>query len=287
LKAAFPKVFGQTGLARISLIGGAGGLDARFAARAFAERSAMLRTMTNEQARRARGARQTWMRAAMALVALGAWSVGPTALAQSHNYINYMRSSTTTAVFVQQSVDGEFGKFTLRGENKATDATADATGDAQASGPAKAPGAYEVTQRWRGYGIGTTVGIETMKFLQFVAGHTFVNLRYRDDALQSLNGSRLHLGGRLAFTAPLVNLEGGAGVQGSRLDYQRQLDNASFYGSGYYYSLGLNYFVSTRVSFYYEAKQAHEHLVRNGGSASIESIDTEDTLMGLGFRLWF
>jgi hypothetical protein len=247
----------------------------------------MLLELTKERKTSGNTARNAaiWSRVTVALGALVAWTAGGAAYGQSHNYINYMRSGDRTTVFVQQSVDGEFGKFKLEGENKS--ATVDSTAQAGETTPEKTPGPYQTEQYWRGYGIGTTIGIETMKFVQFVAGHTFVNLRYRDDALQSLSGSRLHLGARLAFSAPIVNLEGGAGVQGSRLDYQRQLENASFYGSGYYYSLGLNYFVSTRVSFYYEAKMAHEHLVRNGGSASINSIDTETTLMGVGFRLWF
>jgi hypothetical protein len=29
-----------------------------------------------------------------------------------------------------------------------------------------------------------------------------------------------------------------------------------------------------------------DHLVRNGGSAVVEAIDTDTTVMGLGFRLW-
>jgi hypothetical protein len=205
--------------------------------------------------------------AVVAALALGATP----AHAQGHSYINYMRSSTQTAVFVQQSVDGEYGRFTATGNHKAEDGT-------------ETP--YTEAQFWKGYGIGTTVGIEMIKFIQVVAGHTFVNLRYKDDALESLNGSRLNAGLRLVFMSPVANLEAGGGLQGSRLDYQKQLENASFYGSGTYYSLGLNYFLSTRVSVYYEAKLEQEHMVRNGGSSVVEAIDTESTLMGLGFRIW-
>jgi hypothetical protein len=191
--------------------------------------------------------------------------------AQSHSYINYMRSSINTNVFVQQSVDGEYGKYSASGRAK------------NAAGVEEG---FTDDQFWKGYGIGTTAGLEIMKFIQFVAGHTFVNMRHKDDALESLNGSRLHAGARLSFLSPVANLELGAGVQGSRLDYQKQLDNGSFYGSGTYYSLGLNYFVSSKVSFYYEAKMAREHLVRNGGSAAANAFDTDSTMMGLGFRIW-
>jgi hypothetical protein len=205
------------------------------------------------------------------LLSLSACVLSSTAMAGSHSYITQMRSSTTSHVFVQQSVDGEYGRYTMAGS------VTDDQGN-------KTP--FEASQTWKGYGIGTTFGIEMMKFVQFVAGHTFVNMRYRDDALQSLNGSRMHAGARLAFQAPVVNLELGSGLQGSRLDYQNQLENASFYGSGMYYSLGINYFMSNSISVYAEAKQGREHLVRTGGKSSAEQIDTNTTQMGLGFRIW-
>lgn len=205
------------------------------------------------------------------LISLSALVLSSTAMAQSHAYITQMRSSTTSHVFVQQSVDGEYGRYSVMGSIKDEDGTKKSFTD---------------SQTWKGYGIGTTFGLEMMKFVQFIAGHTFINMRYRDDALQSLNGSRLHAGMRLVFQAPVANLELGSGLQGSRLDYQKQLDNASFYGSGMYYSIGANYFMSNAVSVYFEAKQSKEHLVRTGGSSAAEQIDTSTTQMGLGFRIW-
>lgn len=191
------------------------------------------------------------------------------AKAESHNFINIMRSSTESHVFVQQSLDGEIGSY-----EKAL----------RQSDPGGSGGSER--QVWRGYGIGTTAGIELMKFLQFTVGHSFINMRYRDDALESLIGSRVQTGMRAVFLSPIGNLEAGAGIQGARLDYQRQLEHASLVGNGIYYSLGLNYFLSSRLSVYFEAKNSEEHLVRNNGSANLGSIDTETTMMGLGFRLW-
>jgi hypothetical protein len=205
-------------------------------------------------------------------VAVLTWgTLGGEAVAQSHAYINYTRNSAESHVFVQQSVDGEYGRYTSTGS---------VTGEDGVARP------LTQAQYWKGYGIGTTLGLELMKFIQFVGGHTFVNMRTKNDALESLNGSRLHGGLRAVFSAPVANLELGMGLQGSRLDYQKQLENASFYGSGTYYSLGLNYFMSSQVSVYYEAKMAKEHLVESGGSSSMDAIDTNMTLMGLGFRIW-
>lgn len=216
--------------------------------------------------------KRIWSRTGLAVAGLLlAFGHAEAALAQGHSYINYMRSSTNSYIFVQQSVDGEYGQHTTSGTMTQEDGT---------------NASFEKTQYWKGYGIGTTLGLELMKFLQFVGGHTFVNLRHNEDSLESLSGSRLHAGMRLVFSAPVANLELGSGLQGSRLDYQKQLENGSFYGSGMYYSIGLNYFMSSRVSVYYEAKMSNEHLVRSGGSSSAKSMDTEMTLMGLGFRIW-
>ncbi len=193
------------------------------------------------------------------------------AMAQGHAYLNYMRSGTESHIFVQQTIEGEYGQYKTEGSAK------DAAGnDVGVSGK----------QFWKGYGFGTTIGLELMKFVEFTAGHTFVNMRYKEDALESLAGSRLHAGVRFAFLSPVGNLEVGGGFQGSRLDYQKQLDNASFYGSGYYYGIGVNYFLSQRVSVVFDAKMTREHLDRSGGSSVVRSIDTDATLMGAGFRIW-
>ena len=199
-------------------------------------------------------------------------TIAPLAHAESHSYVNLMRSSSESHIFVQQSVDGEFGRY-----EAVLGAREDHAGN-QRSGVQR--------QLWKGYGIGTTVGIELMKFIQFTTGHSFINMRHKDDALESLLGSRVHAGLRTVFLSPVGNLEAGAGLQGSRLDYQKQLEHASFVGNGVYYSLGINYFLSSRVSLYYEAKMTGDHLVRNSGSAVVEAIDTDTTVMGIGFRLW-
>lgn len=198
------------------------------------------------------------------LFVAGVCLVGGTALAESHSYINYQRSSTQSQIFVEQSVEGEYGVYMTNGATEEDSAK----------------------QFWKGYGIATEVGVELMKFLQFTASHTFVNMRFKEDALQSLNGSRMNAGLRLSFLSPVGNLEAGGGFQGSRLDYQKQLENASFYGSGVYYSLGVNYFLSSRVSVDVQGRMGREHLDRSSGSSSVRSIDTSTSQMGIGFRIW-
>lgn len=176
------------------------------------------------------------------------------AYTESHEYINSMRDGNH--LYIEQSLNGEYGQYD-NGDDKAF---------------------------WKGYGLGTAIGLETFKFIQFQVGHTLVNLKNKD-ALETLQGSRVYGGGRLSFLSPIGNLELGAGVQGSHLDYQKDLDTGSFYGSGVYWSLGVDYFMSQHISIYYEAKQTREHLVRGSGVGR-QGMDANSMLMGLGFRVW-
>lgn len=180
------------------------------------------------------------------------------ARAQGHAYTNYMRSGVVPYVYLQQGAYGEYGKLD--------------------DGKIKEP--------WRGYGVDTSLALETMKFIQFKAGHTFVGIRSRDDSSESLSGSRLHAGIGLSFLSPVANLEIGSGIQGSRLDYQNRAQSATFAGSGLYYSLGLNYFMTSKVSVYGEAKSMSDNLVRTSGAGDIPNFNTESRVMGLGFRIW-
>lgn len=192
------------------------------------------------------------------------------AYGQAHNYINSRRSGTVSHVFVTQSVDGEFGRFNTSGKETTAEGTISTS---------SAP-------YWQGFGIGSSVGIEVLKFIQFNAGHTFVNMRNKNDGLEKIDGSRLNGGARFVFTAPVANLEAGGGILASRMDYTKRLEAATFYGSGYYYTLGLNYFISSQVSFFGNAKMNHENLVRNSGSSVTTSMSTDTTLLGFGFTLW-
>jgi hypothetical protein len=208
-----------------------------------------------------------------ALLLLGASSG---AFAQNHGYITTMRSSSKSYLYVSQSVDGELGRWDLSGKRSITDSLTGAI--SRESG--------QWGQTWQGFGIGTHVGLELLKFVQFTAGHTFVNLRNKDDGLENVDGSRLNAGGKLVFSAPVGNLEVGGGLLASRLGYQNRIETGSLYGSGYYYSLGMNHFISSQVSFFGNVKMNTERLVRSGGSTGIGTIHTSMTLLGCGFSVW-
>src|SRR2546421_345497 len=89
--------------------------------------------------------------------------------AYSHEYVNDMRSSYTNHVFVAQSIEGEYGPgYSLLANNGDTGKpTHDKT-------------------MWQGYGFNTSLGLEVLKFIQFSAGHTFVNLRDTKSGLNKM-----------------------------------------------------------------------------------------------------
>jgi len=190
-------------------------------------------------------------------------SVSSAAFAGSHSFINSQRSSIESHVFVSQEVEGSYGQ-------KKTSSLDDVA----------------ETHFWSGFGFRNALGIEIMKFIQFSASHTFVNDRNRDNSLERLSGSRVAADLKLEFTSPIGNLEAGSGLTAARLDYQKQLDSASFYGTGMYYSLGLNYFVSSRVSVYGNARLYRDNMIKTGGSSEVENIRSNSTAVGFGVSLW-
>jgi len=199
--------------------------------------------------------------------------VANTALGESHAFIQSMRSSSITHVLISQSIEGEFGKV-------------DAAVDAMTNPDGTITPSETESKYWQGYNSKTAIGLELMKFIQFKVAHTFVNLKQKNNSLENLRGSRLHGEFGLVFGSPLGNLEAGVGMLGAKLDYQRELESATFYGSGFGYYLGINYFISTKVSFFGQINVNEEHLVRNGGYSIVNAIDTSTSGAGLGFRIW-
>lgn len=214
---------------------------------------------------------KSWVIALIAVTAT-IWSA-PTQ-AQSHEYIMMMRSSTQNHIFVSESVEGVYGGFK-------TSTPSDANSNTAAISPSSANRSV-----WQGYELRTAIGLELMKFVSFSAAHNSVNLRSKDDGQERLNGSKLSGEAKMSFLSPVGNLEFGGAVTGSRYDYQRSLSSGGYFGSGYYYLIGWNYFMSYNVSLFGTAKIVQEHMVPNGGAADLPTIDSNMSSLGAGFSLW-
>jgi len=205
------------------------------------------------------------------LITLTSLFIAPHVFAESHDYVTTHRSSYKNRVFFQQSIEGEFGSFSTSGSK-----TNDFGGT----------DSYVESQDWKGYNFGTTVGMEVLKFVQFNIGHSFINMQSKDDRNESLIGSRVKAGMKIVFSAPIFNLELGAGFQGSRLDYQKQLENGMFHGSGMYQEVSFNHYMNSQISLYLNAGYADEQLTRTAGSSAVKDMKTSTTVMGAGIRIW-
>jgi hypothetical protein len=206
-------------------------------------------------------------------LAIGFLSFGTFALADgiTHNYVNTTRSSYISKIFVSQSIEGEFGSMKVHEDSTIKNMNA-STSDTGA--------------KWQGYNLTSTLGLEIMKFVQFNASHSSVNMKSVKSNLEKLDGSRFSGGLRLVFQAPVANLELGGGVIGTRYDYQKELQTAGFYGSGVYYSLGMNYFTTDQVSVFGVVKLVDEHSVKNSGNSDTQELSLQSTNAGIGVTLW-
>lgn len=204
------------------------------------------------------------------------------ALGQGHSYINYTRSSVNKNVYVSQSLEGIYGKIVKHGIKKTEESVAPEASDL----PNERTPDIDLVSSWRGYGLKSSIGVEWNKFLRFGVSHTLVNLRAVDNRLENLQGSRLSADWRLAFLAPVVNLNVGGGLLGSKMDYLNQLDSADYVGSGYYVSLGFDRFVTYSLSIFGEIAIENQRLVKSQGVSSHGDMTTDVRSLNLGFSLW-
>ncbi len=185
-----------------------------------------------------------------------------TAQASSHSFIMMGRSSMQRYIFVTQCVEGEYGNYQLT-----------------------TSGSKE-SEAWQGYNFRNGVGFELFKFIQFGAFHTFVNLHDKGESSERITGSKLQAEMKFSFAAPVGNLELGGGVSASRLDYQKQSDLASMYGSGIYYLVGVNYFTASQVSVFGQLKQNEDNMIRGSGTDRIRQIRGQTTSVSFGVNIW-
>jgi hypothetical protein len=189
------------------------------------------------------------------------------ALAQSHATINQNRSSLAKNVFVSQAIEGEYGQLEKH------------------LNPA-GEGPMRQSQSWQGYGIRNGVGIELFKFTQFSLAHTLLDLRSRDTSLENMSGSRLALGLDFAFSSPIGNVEFGGGATASQLSYQNVDQTATFIGTGHYYAIGINYFLSPSISFFATGRRYGTKYKQSTGQNQINSMTADRDSLGLGVKIW-
>ena len=185
------------------------------------------------------------------------------AFGYSHTYISKYRSSSVTHFYVSQGLEGEFGQYNLNGS-----------------------GFDNTKEKWQGYGLVNSVGMEVLSFIHFGLTHNFLDMTAKSEDISTLDGSRFSGDVRFVFQSPVANLQVGGGVLASSMDLQRDGELSEYYGSGVYYNLGLNYYLNSKVSVFGVAKQNDENYVKSSGASAIDQIKAKTTSMGLGFKVW-
>jgi hypothetical protein len=204
-------------------------------------------------------------------VLAGVFGAQSEAMGYTHNFIDSNRSSVVRNLYVVQGIEGSFGRFKADGVATSEDGFSESV----------ATDAY-----WKGWGVHSGVGIELFKFLQFGIGHTMVNERNQSNSLEKISGSRFTGETSLNFASPMGSLMLGGGVVASRYDYTRRLESADYYGSGYFYKVGINYFIAPQVSVYGDLRTSHENLIRNTGTSMYKSISLDLQTGSAGFAIW-
>ncbi|MBF0441131.1 MAG: hypothetical protein HQK54_04440 [Oligoflexales bacterium] len=139
---------------------------------------------------------------------------------------------------------------------------------------------------WSGYGLRGTLGVEFWHFLQLSVSHTRLSMAATSSPYQSLVGSRISPEAQILFCSAFGNIQGAVGLNVNTMDYQQEDLSSRFMGNGFYYKLGLNYFIFNQVSLFFDYSWIYETYKRNGGKKILTEIQTYTNSFGFGISLW-
>ena len=209
-----------------------------------------------------------------------------TAVAVSHSYVSSMRSSYKSYYFFDHRLVGYQGI----GKSERNPASYSLIGSDNPYGleTLSEENKHDVVNTdWRGQGLRSTLGIELINFVIFDIGHTYRVLKSHQNSNETLQGSSLHGGMKIFFRAPLVNIEGGIGMMGSQMDARDGLATGTYYGTGTYRNLGLQYFYDSRLSITTSYTEYDERLTVGSGKDSFSNTKRLNLKsIDIGFRIW-
>lgn len=141
----------------------------------------------------------------------------------------------------------------------------------------------QFNQSFSGLGFKTELGTEVFKFARFSTYHLYRDTAANED--QSLRGSEVGGEIKLSFYGPVLNIQFGLGINGSRLLYQNPTDSRYYYGTGYTGSVGFERFLASKASVLFTIKGQNESL-RPEESAYKEDASISSVGGALGLILW-
>ena len=111
---------------------------------------------------------------------------------------------------------------------------------------------------YKGVALKTAIGTELVRFVRFSAYHLHKDLQ--NSPSNSLRGTELGGEVKLNFSGPVVNIQFGLGLFGSRNTFQTNDGGVVYYGNGFQGTLGFERFLSNQASFLFTLKAQSEDL---------------------------
>lgn len=139
------------------------------------------------------------------------------------------------------------------------------------------------TASYKGPGLKTSMSTELVRFVRFSAYHL-----YRDQSnnlSDSMRGSEVGGEMKLSFWGPVVNLQLGLGLSGSRINHQNKEGATVYFGTGYAGSVGIERFIASNASIVFTIKGQQEELRAEETSKNIQA-QSSTVGAGLALVLW-
>jgi hypothetical protein len=136
---------------------------------------------------------------------------------------------------------------------------------------------------YKGLGFRAGVGVELARFVRFTAYSSSRDLS--NSVVDSLRSYQLGGEGALSFYGPVVNLQFGVGIFGSRQLQQKPNEGKTYIGSGFTGSVGFEKFISQKASVIFSVRGQQESL-RPDSKESSDNLSVSSTGASLALSLW-
>lgn len=136
---------------------------------------------------------------------------------------------------------------------------------------------------YKGPGLKTSMSTELARFVRFSTYHL-----YRDQSnnpADSMRGSEVGGEIKLSFWGPVVNLQLGLGLSGSRLNHQNTEGSTIYFGTGGMGTIGIERFIASKASVVFTVKAQQEELVAEEKSKNI-TAHSSTVGVGIALLLW-
>lgn len=181
----------------------------------------------------------------------------------SHSSISMYRSSYQTYHFFSQSIEGGFGSVYFDKDGK-----------------------DELKHDWKSMNLRSEFGLEALKFFQFSAGLIKSDYSKKGETTSVMDRLSGFIEAKMILSAPMMNIEVGAGSTASSMQVVTEGGGGSYAGSGIYYTASFSRFLNSRLSLFARGSMNSQHFVKDSGSVKPQSIDIDDKSVGLGLRFY-